>query len=115
MQELQLNLDHQNFYCPVTGDAILSEDRYQPSAATVFTYVDEIGDFQDLSPELESIVDELSLGDSDASLFERLRQRLKDEHLVCFNLAIRGMGYGSEVARVRIGINMNYSPAYHDS
>jgi hypothetical protein len=115
MQELQLNLVHQNFYCPVTGDSILSDDRYQPSSATVFTYLDEVGDFQDLAPEFEPLVDELCVLDDDHSLFERFKKRLNDDKIVCFSITTRGMAGGMEHLRIRIGINMNYVPAFSDS
>ena len=41
MQINDLNLSHYNFYCPVTGTRILSEDGYQPSPAQLGWWLDE--------------------------------------------------------------------------
>jgi hypothetical protein len=47
MQELYLNLDPDNFYCPVTGHPIMSlEETFSPSLALMFLYLHEVQEFE---------------------------------------------------------------------
>ena len=46
MTEICLNREFENFYCPVTGQAVLMPYGYEPSPALLFIYVEEIQDFE---------------------------------------------------------------------
>lgn len=46
MKEIILNREFENFYCPMTGQAVLMPYGYQPSPALLFIYVEEIRDFE---------------------------------------------------------------------
>ena len=55
MKQINLDLDHFYFYCPVTGEQIISSELCTPSPATAFIYLDEIGDFVEISDEFTEI------------------------------------------------------------
>ena len=55
MKQIELELDHVNFYCPVTGEQIVSSELCTPSPATAFIYLDEIGDFVEINEEFAEI------------------------------------------------------------
>jgi hypothetical protein len=85
MQRVNLELDHHTFYCPATGDLINTNEFFQPSPATLFTFLDDMGDFQQAPPELQMLWDQIEmaseLDEDDLStprLFERFVQRVDD-------------------------------------
>jgi hypothetical protein len=112
MQKVSLELDHFNFYCPVTGKLISSDQSYKASPATVFTYVDESGEFEDIIPELKEIWERVQeeSGDEDCAidLFEKFVETIRDDGIVCFEITTCGIACGPVSSTVRIAINMNY-------
>jgi hypothetical protein len=118
MQRVKLLLDHPRFYCPVTGTLVHSEETsHEPSAATVFSFVDYFGEFQHLTPELreiwEQIEAEAAADDEDCDngdLFERFLERMDNDSIVCFSISTIGMDCSYEPTAIHIAINMNYNP-----
>ncbi|MFN9602313.1 MAG: hypothetical protein ACK6A7_02565 [Planctomycetota bacterium] len=112
MQRVMLDLDHSNFYCPVTGKLIADDDSFEASPATVFTYVNEVGEFDTIAPELlaiwEQVEAETDEEDFDADPFEIFCQRIEDDSIVCFEITTHGFACGPVSSTVRIAINMNY-------
>ena len=117
MQRVKLLLDHQNFYCPVTGTLVHSEETpHEPSAATVFSFVDYFGEFEHLAPEMreiwEQIQAEAEANEEDCDhweLFERFLERVDSDSIVCFSLSTIGMDCSLEPSAIHIGINMNHT------
>jgi hypothetical protein len=115
MYHVQLELSHDNFYCPVTGFHMLSAEHYEPSPATLFVYPEDAGEFEWHSPELEKleatinteeIMDECEDGLSNV---ERFIAALKDmPNLVVFTITTSGMACGPVSSTVHICINMDY-------
>lgn len=112
MQTISLVLDHDNFYCPVTGEMILSDDFFEPSPATLFVYLDEVGEFQEIDSALsliwEQIQAETEGEDFDGDPFEMFCQRIEDDSIVNFEITTYGIACGPVSSTVRIAINMNY-------
>lgn len=112
MQNVQLQLDHSSFYCPVTGQLISSDEVFQASPATVFTYIDEAGEFEQIVPELHEIWERVEAEASDddfaEDLFEKFAKEIDDDAIVCFAITTFGMACGPVSSTVRIAINMNY-------
>ena len=54
MPKITLNLDHGNFFCPVTGQQILSSEICDASPATAFIFLDETQKFIHISDYLVS-------------------------------------------------------------
>lgn len=112
MQLVQLDLAHDNFFCPVTGQAILrGEEAFHASPATVFCYVDEVDEFETISEEAKSIFDTLEIDedeDSTDEIFEKFAKMYSDNNVVCFVITTSGMACGPVSSTVRIGIQMNY-------
>ena len=111
MQEVELILYHLNFYCPVTGQQIVDSEFHEPSPATVFTYLDELGEFQDIDPEFRDVFDSIEKKDGDCAdnIFAKLKERITNEAIVCFTITFRGMACGPVATTVRIGIDMNHA------
>lgn len=115
MQHVQLDLSHDNFYCPVTGFHMLSKDHYEASPATLFVYPEDAGEFEWYSQELEEleftvntheIVDECEDGLSE---IERFLLAIQDKpNLVVFTITTSGIACGPVSSTVHIGIDMNY-------
>jgi hypothetical protein len=112
MQTVKLQLDHSNFYCPVTGQLIVNDEVFQASPATVFTYIDEVGEFEHILPELNEIWEgvEAETDDDDFEIdrFEKFVKKIEDGAIVCFEITTFGMSCGPVSSTVRIAINMNY-------
>ena len=56
MKQIQLDLAHFNFFCPVTGHQIQSEENFDPSPASLYCYLEEEENFQFIN---ESIIRDL--------------------------------------------------------
>ena len=65
MQQVFLELEHLDFFCPVTGQRITGKEHFSPSSATMFVYIDEIGDFEMIHPTLEPIWKQVQAESSD--------------------------------------------------
>ena len=115
MHHVQLDLSHDNFYCPATGFHMLSKDHYEPSPATLFVYPEDAGEFEWYSQELEElestvnteeIVDECEDGLSEV---ERFLLAIQDKlSLVVFTITTSGMACGPVSSTVHIGIDIDY-------
>lgn len=115
MHHIQLDLNHDNFYCPATGFHMLSEEHYKPSPATLFVYPEDAGEIEWYSRELEKleatinteeIVEECEDGLSNV---ERFLAAIKDKpNLVVFTITTSGMACGPVSSTVHLGIDMNY-------
>lgn len=106
-----LDLDHFNFYCPVTGHAMSGGTEFSASPATAFVYLDEIGEFISTSSEVESVINEIDPANNlyGDEIFPKLSEYLQNPSLTCFVLNVHGVACcGPMSSTVRIGINMNY-------
>ena len=111
MQTIKLDLSNSDFsfFCPVTGKRIVGPECFEPSAATVFTYLDEIGEFEHLSDELKKVAEALEDADVDMfDFFESFSQQIKSDSVVSFEITTHGMACGPVSSTVRIGIDMDY-------
>jgi hypothetical protein len=126
MQIVPLELSHNTFFCPITGEQILSPDDYLCSAATLFHFIDmEGGHLVDPTSEIELLYHE-ALKDinnglynnydfrynysDEAKAFEILvYEKLKQENnYVLFEICNTGYACGPISNTVYIGIDMNY-------
>ena len=108
MQEVNLVLDHYDFFCPVTGEKILWQEDCKSSPATAFIYVKYSQEFPFITPDLLKIFEEKcdfeDKGD-DLEPYERFLLEIKDmPNLVVFN-----MTDSESSIMIRVGIDMNYS------
>jgi hypothetical protein len=58
MKIFNLNLNHYNLFCPVTGDQIMSPDFMDESPAMVFNWLDSNDDFTEITEEIEQLINE---------------------------------------------------------
>ncbi len=128
MQIIPLELSQTTFFCPVTGEQLLSEDHYHSSPATLFHFIDiEGGDLINPTPEIELLyneaLDEISKGMHDnhkfkydysdeAKAFDILVHiKLNDKaNYVLFEICNSGIACGPISSTVFIGLDMNYTP-----
>ena len=116
MQTINLDLDHSNFFCPITGIQILSDEDFKPTPAVKFFYSDS-GYLHYLSPELKDILKTLGYDEYDEDLefdgddFEKLVDNFKDKSTwVMFAITETGIACGPVWSTVYIGIDMNQKP-----
>ena len=111
MQEVNLVLDHYDFFCPITGEKILWQEDCKSSPATAFIYFDYSQEFPFITPELLKLFEEKcdfedEDEDEDDGLepYERFLLEIKDKpNLVVFNM----IDTESSIM-IRVGIDMNY-------
>jgi hypothetical protein len=110
VQQLKLNLGHFDFYCPVTGQAISRNREFTPSNATLFAYLDDIGDFVTTTPEIAELVGNLDPEDElyGDEIVPMLLEFLDRPNVVCFVITNNGFACGPVSSTIRIGIDMNY-------
>ena len=110
MHLVHLNLNHWNFFCPATGEQLVGDNHpFTPSSATVFCYLDQTGNFENIANEAKHVYDNLDLDECETAdeIFEQFKAAYKDENVVCFVITVSGVGYGPASDTVRIGIQMN--------
>ena len=105
MQQITFNLDHGNFFCPITAQNILSSENCEASPATSFIYLDEIGDFAHISDDLAEVQDSLD-DDSDESELDQFLAAVKDtKNLVVFSITVNNGPFSNAIP---VGIDMNH-------
>ena len=111
MQEVNLVLDHYDFFCPVTGEKILWQEDCKSSPATAFIYVDYSQEFPFITPELLKLFEEKcdfeeedENEDDGLEPYERFLLEIKDKP----NLVVFNMTDSESSIMIRVGINMNY-------
>lgn len=119
MQQVQLYLEHDNFFCPVTGHPIVGPEHFEPSDATAFVYLDEVGDFEHIQDRFakinEKVNTEEAMEEDPFEQFKRFCDALEDmPSIVVFSLTTMGMACGPVSSTVHIGIDMNYGSKEED-
>jgi hypothetical protein len=129
MQLISLELNHNTFFCPVTGEQLLFSDDYNSSPATLFHFIDiEGGQLVNPNPAIailyEQALEDISNGlyndyefkyfySIEAKAFEILvNEKLKQENnYVLFEIGNSGVACGPSPSNVFIGVDMNYQSA----
>ncbi len=121
MQKLELELDEMNFHCPATGKRVLCKDEAtEPSPATKFVFMHEVGIMDCAAPGIEELYDEVceavedSEDDAMASQYpyevflEKLGEAKERESWVVFSITTCGFACGPVSSTVDVCIDMNY-------
>ena len=115
MHHVQLDLNHDNFYCPATGFHILSAEHYEASPATLFVCPEDAGEFEWYSRELEKLEATINAEDvvneceDELSNVERFLDAIKDKpNLVVFTITTSGIACGPVSSTAHICIDMDY-------
>lgn len=112
MQQIELNLSHHDFYCPVSGKQIVgTETPFEPSEATLFCFLDEIREFQYAEKWIEDLYnDYMEQTDNDhLEAFDELLHAISKKHFnaICFSITTSGMACGPVSSTVHFGIDMD--------
>jgi hypothetical protein len=115
MNLFELDIDDSfSFYCPITGSQILGPDFFHPSAATVFVFSPEAGDFESIDEPYRTIWDEIEerYGEEEfgTDLWDRFCQRLNKEHphLLVFGFTSYGMACGPVSNTIYVAVDFSY-------
>jgi hypothetical protein len=105
MQQINLRLDHGNFFCAATGKQILGPETIKPSPATAFIFLDATSQFAHTSDYLREYQTPMDNGAafSNESQFHEAIKGMKT--LVVFSVTVNN---GDFSPAVRVGIDMNY-------
>lgn len=114
MQLVNVNIDHHDFYCPVTGRQILGGDLYEPSPATVMTYLDDISMIMQANDEMLPKLNLMGLDVEEEAELEQLDTLGMKDNIVCYKISTCGMSCGPVQSSVRIIIDMNYINYHED-
>ena len=111
MQLIELDLGHSNFFCPATGQQIVSEDFFEPSPATRGVWNDEMTEEpQNLSDEMEDLwnayVDGIDEDENWIELPDFLRG-VDQPNWVTFAITTSGLACGPVSSTVWIVIDMD--------
>lgn len=108
MQKVTIECAPTNFFCPVTGQPIVSESGFQASPATVVVFVSEADAFEHIDPEYGAASREAALPtNDDSSVIERFLDLIADRPIVVFQLG--GQFFGDPDCY--IGIDFSKCPA----
>jgi hypothetical protein len=123
MQQIDVEMETGRFFCPVTGQLICDpEDETRPSPATKFVFYHEVGDFDFVAKELESLVERARAdveeaeekGDEDGpgSVFDHFLSLIDTAethpNLAVFVITTHGFACGPVSNTFAIGIDMAY-------
>jgi hypothetical protein len=94
---------------------MLSEEHYDASPATLFVYIEDAGEFEWYSPELEKLESTINTEEIEdewedgLSNIERFLAAIKDKpNLVVFTITTSGIACGPVSSTVHICIDMDY-------
>jgi hypothetical protein len=110
MQIIQLELSHDNFFCPATGQRITGPQSYEASPAQVGMWIGEIITEPEIaSPELDAQWTryEEQLSDDGGVDIENFLRSLNMPNHVCFEITTSGMACGPVSSSVWYVINMD--------
>jgi len=112
MQFIELELGHDNFFCPATGERILSEESFEPSPATLGVWTtDYIEEPQHLSKAMAPAWDAYSASideDEDWVDIPAFLSGIQQPNWVTFAITTSGMSCGPASSTVYIVIDMDY-------
>lgn len=116
MKKIELNLSHFNFYCPVTGHRILQDgEEFSPSPATLFAYLDIIGEFIYSTNQYQEIIDKNAQKFSEDDEFgdyenlELIINESENANLLIFEITNSGVACGPSSSTLFLCIDMNYN------
>ena len=112
MQIIKLDLSHNNFFCPVSGQQIVSKNSYQPSPAMAAMWHSEIVDLPEIyNSELEQAwvkyVEKVETDDDYLDVAEFIESNSIGS-LVCFEITTHGMACGPISSTVWYVIDMDH-------
>jgi hypothetical protein len=122
MQQVVLELrEDYEFFCPITGEQMVcAEAPFEPSPATVFCYLEHIGEFEYASDWAQStfkkclslVNEEVRFKNSEA--FEMLigQETENEKNLICFSITTNGMACGPASSIVHFCIDMGYKKEF---
>lgn len=122
MNNVELELNHDNFYCPVTGQHIMGvgvNEGFNPSKAVLFCYVNEIEDFEYAKPEIKELFETClkQTEDDGSEAYDVMIQKMNEtesQNLVCFEITTNGMACGPISTKVKVCFDMNYRTELND-
>ena len=108
MQRIPLAMSHDNFFCPVTGEQILSEDDGTPSSATVFIWANILGDFAFVNEEFRELYENFKENpdNEDADWFTDFLDKTERQDVVVFEITSHGLTCGPASDTSYIGIDI---------
>jgi len=113
MQIVEIELtDGYPFYCPITGELILSEEDFKPSPAMVYCYIKNDSLFEYTNSQANNIFNNISNDDGyfDSEVYDEILSSLPNnktaKNWICFRMHCGGSGIGSYV--VDYCIDMGY-------
>jgi hypothetical protein len=109
MKTVDIELDHHNFFCPVTGARITSDDAYEPSPAQVGMFHYEVPDEPEIHDDaLKTLWEAYAAKTEDIDLDEFL-DSVNHQSWVAFKITTSGMACGPGSSTWIIVIDMNYN------
>jgi hypothetical protein len=109
MQNVIVELGQENFFCPVTGKQILSEETFTPSPATVFVLVDDSEQLEHGTPEQVQLWETFKESEEDAAdAFKKFCESFEGDSIICFSLSSHELGGCQPNSSVHIAIDLAY-------
>lgn len=101
--------DLETLYCPVCGTLIFSQEATPSCPHVAFTFISEVGEFDDVAPHLKPVIEAVtdSIEDDDRHPVEMLAERLDRPSLFCLQLNLGGMACGPVWTELFVGIDFN--------
>jgi len=113
MKIIELNLSHDNFYCPVTGCHIQGNQHFEPSPAMTGGWHSDIIDEPLivtglLKTKWEEYIEKIETKDECIDIIDFLNS-VNSDSLVCFEISTSGVSCGPFATTVWFVIDFNFS------
>ena len=110
--------DIPDIYCPVCGNPIYAiEKEFEICKHVVFTYPQDVGEFDIISPTAEPIIEKLQKkseeydGQEDDPFFDdpvgTVMKALKSKSILCFWLTTSGVGHGFSSSSLAVAVEFD--------
>ena len=111
MQRIPFDMNHPDFFCPITGEQITSEDDFNPSSATTFAWISITGEFEYVNDEFKKLYDDYMANPKNEGddFFTDFLDNTDRHDVVVFEISTDGLACGPSSCTAYIGINKDYN------
>lgn len=94
-----------SLHCPACGAVAMDEAHFAetPCKHLIFAFLDEVGDFSYIAPELEKLLEKLS---DDEDQVDGLCKRIKSKTAICLGVTTSGMACGPVSSTAWLGFDL---------
>ena len=109
MQRIPFDMDHPEFFCPITGEQITFEEDFIPSPATVFAWISLAEEFEYVNDEFKILYDDYMANPENDHDFEEFLDDTECHNVVVFEITTGAPAGGLSSCTAYIGIDKDHN------